>query len=127
MNTDIVRIEDTDWERCPYCGSDRISAERPEMDGTAGWSNVNCLACGRGWLEVYEASHREKFDDEDPFPWPPPGKNPCPVGIRLQHAERRWRVRSTTEGVMIDYELRHDFDVGEFPKACSDCHGKGYV
>lgn len=44
---------------------------------------------------------------------------PCPIGLRIQGAER--------QGLAFDEDLRHDFEVGEFPKGCTACSGRGFL
>lgn len=37
---------------CPYCESDNIMGDIPEMDGTQGWQPVYCLDCGEEWIDL---------------------------------------------------------------------------
>lgn len=39
---------------CPACGSGAISAEWPEMDGSAIWADVSCSDCDAVWTDYYK-------------------------------------------------------------------------
>lgn len=41
-------------QSCPACGSGDIAATRPEADGPAASSEVECEECGATWRDAYE-------------------------------------------------------------------------
>lgn len=45
-------------QKCPYCGSDNISANRPEADGRYVWINISCeeINCEKSWTEEFTLS-----------------------------------------------------------------------
>lgn len=38
---------------CPYCGSHKIDAQRPDTGDDMIWRKCYCLACENGWVEEY--------------------------------------------------------------------------
>jgi transposase-like protein len=42
---------------CPYCGSNDIEANAPEVDGPHAWADVTCNDCGKEWQDVYTLTH----------------------------------------------------------------------
>jgi hypothetical protein len=39
---------------CPVCRSGDLDADHVQIDGTAVWQNVRCLACGSRWQDLYK-------------------------------------------------------------------------
>lgn len=54
-----------DWSMCPYCGSENIEAGDYADEGLDIAFKVWCRACGEGWFEIYDQSHRESFEGKE--------------------------------------------------------------
>jgi hypothetical protein len=44
---------------CPVCGSDDVSADDWEFDGSQSWQSVSCHDCGSYWSDVFALVARE--------------------------------------------------------------------
>jgi hypothetical protein len=45
--------------RCPYCRTDQIDDEHPEMQEGEVTCEVSCCSCGKHWLETYRLAGYE--------------------------------------------------------------------
>ena len=41
-------------QRCPVCGSDKVSSGNVEIDGSQGYANVDCGNCGATWTDIFK-------------------------------------------------------------------------
>lgn len=42
-----------DGGECPYCGSNSITGDRPDMESGRIYQRVKCGTCGRSWTDGY--------------------------------------------------------------------------
>ncbi|HCE42884.1 MAG TPA: hypothetical protein DET40_05000 [Lentisphaeria bacterium] len=46
--------------KCPYCGSESITGESVDIEGTGASQEVSCKECGRSWRDVYRLVNVEE-------------------------------------------------------------------
>jgi hypothetical protein len=73
---------------CPFCESEHIQAGAAERDDscTLLTQDVECLACGREWREVYRVVDLEWVGDQEWEQYPPAGDDPPDAGNLLAAA-----------------------------------------
>ena len=52
-NEAVKKYVESDWHKCPFCGSTEIVAGDSDFDGNTVACKVACLACDETWLDVY--------------------------------------------------------------------------
>jgi len=57
--TKVIGADQTDWSRCPECGSAQIRGDELEMLNNEVYQLIQCDDCGLSWHEVYQAAFRE--------------------------------------------------------------------
>lgn len=66
----VLRVGLANWSRCDRCGSRDIEGRNIEIEDTTCSQEICCLSCELTWTEVYEATQREHYRDEEGNPWP---------------------------------------------------------
>lgn len=45
---------------CPYCGSNAITGDSVDIEGSGAWQEVYCQECGRRWRDIYRLVNVEE-------------------------------------------------------------------
>ena len=68
LNQAAKNYLENDGTRCPFCGSKKIRAYSPDVDGATVWISVDCEDCKKEWEDQYQLigfTHNDNFHPND--------------------------------------------------------------
>jgi hypothetical protein len=105
---------------CPFCNSERIQAGGTEREGSCTdlTQDVECLACGREWREVYRVVDLEWTGDDEWEQYPPADDDRPDVGNLLAAAPDLLRAAKCALADLEGFAFGTDADLeGDEPVA----------